>query len=378
MWAVEMTPHLVLIGPPLFVGPDRGRGNGRTRPRRHAPSRGLARSSRARARTRPPPRARPRTRRPRRRRAVRPRRRRPPRPPCAPAGCRGRRRRSEARGHCARRHRRRGRRSTRAAERPEHLQAVAQPVGDALEHGAHERAAVVAQREADEGSPRIGIGVRRPLAGQVGQEHEAFRARLPALRLGEQPVEGLSGCERVPKPAERSRRREHDPHRVPHAGDGVAEDVRAGLGVEGGLRERGEDDAGRPQDDRRRSGLVHADADRPGGLVAGACRDGDAASCLAGHRGRLERRRKPRGRQAERFEHVAAPAPRGHVEEERSRGVRDVDRPLAREHEADVVLRQQHVRDPLVDLRLVAAQPEELRGGEAGERTVAGQLDEAG
>ena len=33
--------------------------------------------------------------------------------------------------------------------------------------------------------------------------------------------------------------------------------------------------------------------------------------------------------------------------------------------------------DPLVILGLVLAQPEQLRGGEAGECTVAGQLDQA-
>src|SRR5947199_326568 len=57
--------------------------------------------------------------------------------------------------------------------------------------------------------------------------------------------------------------------------------------------------------------------------------------------------------------------------------VRDVDRVLAaRKTQADVVLRQQHVCDPRVRGRLVAAQPEQLRRREACERTVSGQLDQ--
>ena len=49
---------------------------------------------------------------------------------------------------------------------------------------------------------------------------------------------------------------------------------------------------------------------------------------------------------------------------------------LARKAQADIVLRQEHVRDPRVRGRLVAAQPQQLRRREAGERTVPGQLDQ--
>ena len=64
------------------------------------------------------------------------------------------------------------------------------------------------------------------------------------------------------------------------------------------------------------------------------------------------------------------------VEEQRPRRVGDVDRALAGEPQPHVVLRQQHVRDPRVDVGLVAAQPEELRRREAGQRAVAGQRDQ--
>ncbi len=63
----------------------------------------------------------------------------------------------------------------------------------------------------------------------------------------------------------------------------------------------------------------------------------------------------------ERGEHLVAPAAAGDVEEEGSGGVGDVGRTLAREREPDVVLREQDVGDALVGLRLVRAQPEQLR-----------------
>jgi hypothetical protein len=64
------------------------------------------------------------------------------------------------------------------------------------------------------------------------------------------------------------------------------------------------------------------------------------------------------------------------VEEQRAGGVRHVDRPLAAQPQPHVVLRQQDVGDPLVDVGLVLAQPQQLRRGEPGERAVAGGGDE--
>jgi len=61
------------------------------------------------------------------------------------------------------------------------------------------------------------------------------------------------------------------------------------------------------------------------------------------------------------------------IEKQRARGVGDIDRVLARQLEADIVLGHQHSRDARVDIGLVAPQPEYLRRGEAGEGTVAGQ-----
>jgi hypothetical protein len=64
------------------------------------------------------------------------------------------------------------------------------------------------------------------------------------------------------------------------------------------------------------------------------------------------------------------------VEEQRAGGIRHVDRPLAAQSQPHVVLRQQDVGDPLVDVGLVLAQPQQLRRGEARECAVAGGGDE--
>src|SRR5207342_3708266 len=71
------------------------------------------------------------------------------------------------------------------------------------------------------------------------------------------------------------------------------------------------------------------------------------------------------------------PAPLGDIEEEGAGRVRRVDGPLAGEAIADVVLREHDSVDALVDLGLMAAQPQELGRREARERPVPGQLDQA-
>ncbi len=85
---------------------------------------------------------------------------------------------------------------------------------------------------------------------------------------------------------------------------------------------------------------------------------------------------QPRG-QLEQLQQLVAPAPAGDVEEQRPRRVGRVDRALACEPEAHVVLREQHVRDPAEDLRLVVPEPEQLRRRETGESAIPGQLDQS-
>ena len=60
------------------------------------------------------------------------------------------------------------------------LAQVAGGVGDAFEHGADEMAGRRVRRHADEHRAGVGVPQRRPLAGEVGEEHE--RLRLDRLR----------------------------------------------------------------------------------------------------------------------------------------------------------------------------------------------------
>ena len=98
---------------------------------------------------------------------------------------------------------------------------------------------------------------------------------------------------------------------------------------------------------------------------------------MAGDRRRLEHRWEPVAWKLEGVEDLGAPVAARDVEEERPRRVRGVDRPFAGQPEPDVVLRQHHACDARVRLGLVTAQPEELGRGEAGQRTVPRQLDQA-
>ena len=182
--------------------------------------------------------------------------------------------------------------------------------------------------------------------------------------------------ERVPEPAQRPGGREHHAHRVPGSRDRVAEHVqpRLGLGLVG--RQRREHDPGGAEDDRERARPVDADAERAGRLVAGAGGDRSPVRGPTRDLRRLERRGQPFGRDLERVEDLAAPAPLGDVEQERPGGIRDVGRVLAGQPQPHVVLREEHVADPRVGVRLVLAQPEQLRRGEAGERAVARQADQ--
>ena len=139
--------------------------------------------------------------------------------------------------------------------------------------------------EVDERSARIRVGVRRSLAAEVRlEEHSVGAGRHGGCLAVEFLVRGTRR-ERSAVPAERAGRGEHHPHRVPRAGNGVAEDVDARLRVGLVARKDGEDDAGGAEDDRDRAGPVDPDAERRGRLVA-----------RAGDLGRLADLREPRAR----------------------------------------------------------------------------------
>ena len=254
------------------------------------------------------------------------------------------------------------------AELAQQLERVAQPVRDAFQHRAHERARVVAEREPDERAARVRVGVRRALAREVRLEEEALGPGRPALGRSQQLVVGLAD-DLLAQPAQRAGGAQHHAHRVPAARDRVAERVHARCGIGRERRQRGEDDARRAEHDRDGARPVDPDAERAGGLVArarrAAGRSGDSNAGGSHSRGTLER-----------VEDVVRPAPLGDVEEQRPGRVGGVDRALARQAQAHVVLRQQHVPDALVHVRLVVPQPEELRRREPRERAVARQLDQ--
>ena len=118
-------------------------------------------------------------------------------------------------------------------ELAQQLERVAQPVGDTLQHGADERAAVVAEREPGESGPGVRVRVGRPLTGEVGEEGQPLSARRPFLCRRGQLVVPAPTPESVAQPAQRAGRGQHDSHRVPAARNGVAEHVHAGLRIGG-------------------------------------------------------------------------------------------------------------------------------------------------
>ena len=231
----------------------------------------------------------------------------------------------------------------------------------------------MAQAEPGERAARGRVGVGRALAGEVGREQQPLDPGLPVRRASEQLV--VRAPHRLAQPLQRAGGAEHHAHDVPRLRHGVAEGVHARLGVVRVAVQGGEDDAARAEHHRRGPALGHhADAQRARGLVARAGGDRHAAVGQAGDGGRLVDLRQPRRVDVERLDHLVAPAARGDVEEQRARGVGDVDGVLVGELEADVVLGQQDVGDAPVDLGLVLGQPQQLGRGEAGERAVAGQL----
>ena len=225
---------------------------------------------------------------------------------------------------------------------------------------------------------RVRVGVRRALAGQVRQERQALDARLPPRRLVDQVGE-LAPADDVAQPGERAgRARASRPSRARRP---------APRG-----RTRGRAPAGRrrtraaPRTPRRRcrapptaapAGRRPRRARPPPGRPRRpppGCRpasrpdtSGDSSSAREPGRGRAPARSSTSSLQRRARD----------VEQQRARGVGHVDRPLAGQPQPHVVLGQHHVRDARVDVGLVRAQPQQLGRGEAGQRAVAGQLDEA-
>ena len=97
----------------------------------------------------------------------------------------------------------------------------------------------------------------------------------------------------------------------------------------------------------------------------------------AGDIGAFEGLGEPLRRDPEGLNNLSRPVAFGKVEQQSARAACLVDGELSGQPVADVVLRQQDVRHPVVELRLVVSHPEKLWCREAGQRVVPCHLDEA-
>ena len=76
-------------------------------------------------------------------------------------------------------------------------------------------------------------------------------------------------------------------------------------------------------------------------------------------------------------QYLVAPATPGDVEQQGPRRVGNLGRGTAGEPQPHVILGQHHGRNARVGLGFVAAQPQQLGRREAGQRAIAGELDQA-
>ena len=225
--------------------------------------------------------------------------------------------------------------------------------------------AVVAQLKPDERAARVRIGVGRALAREVREEEEPLGAGLPRRGLRDEGVERMRP-ERAARGTIRASRRRTasrpSPARCPARrgrtnGRGPPFRGRSRVGPRGRPR------TSRARPRAHRAGRRRPRSRRPAGrprLLQPACPGaGRPGRRRRGH-GRLEHGREPRGRQLERVQHLRAPRAPLHVQEQRPGGVRGVHRPLARQAQADVVLREEDARDAGIGVGLVPAEPEQL------------------
>ncbi len=270
-------------------------------------------------------------------------------------------------------------------------ESVLEAEGDPFEDGAHDVAPGVGRREAHQRAARVGIEMGRALPHQVGGPEEAVRPGRDLGRLLGQPLVGVApvvaaGAEPVAEPAQAETRGLRHPHDVPAPRHRVAEGVEPPARVErrtvggGEHHTRGPDGgADDPRGDDAHAGGAGRLVPRPGDhgdarLEPRGQRPGRVHP--AAHLLRFVELRQERGVDLRGFEHLARPGARGHVAEERPGSVRDVDRPLPRQAEADIVLREHDGADAAPVFRLPLPHPEEFGQGEIGERGIARQPDQ--
>ena len=244
----------------------------------------------------------------------------------------------------------------------------------------------MAQRQANEGAACERVWMRAALPGEVGEEPEAVAAGRHGIGPSQEHVVAGARRHRIAEPAQAAGRRQHDRHHVPSSRHGMAEGMDPPARVEERPIGAGEDDPRRPQRERGGAGRHRTDPDPIGRLVTAAGHDrrarpqpGLGRRCIGhapGHLRPFEGARQPGRRDAQRLQHDRGPVARRQVEQQRAGRIGLVDRMLAGQLEANVVLGQQHMGDPRPHLRLVLADPEQLRRREAGQRVVAGDLDQ--
>ena len=267
------------------------------------------------------------------------------------------------------------------------LEPIAQAERDALEDGPRHVSAIVRKRQAHERTTRARIGMRAALPGQVGQETQSLTSSRHTGRNLDEVRELDPWRHRIAEPAQAPGGREHDRHHVPALGHRVAERVDPAVRLIERPIGRREHNARRPERQRNRARRHRADANGVGRLVA-AAGDHRRARPQAGHprgdrvhvpgdRRSLVRWREPRRIELEALEDLPGPVARREVEQDRPRSIRLVQRIVLGQLEADEVLRQHHVGNARPDVRFVIADPEQLRGGEAGERIVARDRDQS-
>ena len=267
-------------------------------------------------------------------------------------------------------------RSRLDAELAQQVERVAQPVRDALEHRAGERAAVVAQREAGERAARVRVGVRRALAGEVRQERQPLGAGLPRGRACDELAEAGAGRGDVAQPRSEPAAESITPIACQPPGTAWQNAWTRARGSAANAGSAANTTPLVPSAIESGPGTVDADAERAGRLVARAGGDRHAVGVRPETSGDSSRRGSQAGSSSSASSTSSLQRRPRDVEQQRARRVGHVGRVLAAQPQPHVVLGQHDPRDPRVVLGLVLAQPQQLRGGEAGQRAVAGQRDQ--
>jgi hypothetical protein len=178
------------------------------------------------------------------------------------------------------------------------------------------------------------------------------------------------------------------PAKAPDVGDGVTEGVHGLARVRREGRVADEEHPGRADRHERPAGPDDTDAAGGRRVVAPAAghddlaRDaptfGELSDQLAGRLAPLDQTRHLGPREPRRLQKVVRPVAPRHVEPERAGRVRHFRDVVAGQPEPHVVFWEEHGRDVLEELRLVAADPGELRCGETRHGDVARDLARSG